>query len=92
MEVDFAPYGVRRGDKGWRRSTSYHPYELRQGTAEEKQEVSASGTGKRLLDRSNGLKTEGKQPVASDGLAGNGAAARAGHGGQARSPFDRFAR
>jgi hypothetical protein len=88
MEADFAPYGIRRGEKGWRRATSYHPYELREGTAEEKQQVSASGTGKRLLDQSNGH----KQAAAAEKSAGNGAAARAGHGGQSRSPFDRSAR
>jgi hypothetical protein len=83
--VDFGPYGVRRGQTGWRRSTSYHPYDFLEGTSEEKLHVTASGTGKRLLEASNGHK---ERP--SHKPEGNGAAARS-HGGQSRSPFDRVA-
>lgn len=100
MEADFVPYGIRRGSSGWKRSTSYHPYELRQGTAEEKVEVSASGTGKRLLEQSNGHgpgqangqgQANGHKGEMAGESAGSSAAARA-PGGQARSPFDRVAR
>ena len=86
MEADFGPYGIRRGSRGWQRSTSYHPYELRQGTAQEKVEVSASGTGKRLLEQANGHKRE----VAEKAAVGSATPRRT--GGQARSPVERFAR
>ena len=84
MEVDFGVYGVRSGQKGWRRSTSYHPYELREGTAEEKVSISASGTGKRLLNGHNGSGgTRSHEPQGGDG------GVRSGSGGQGRSPLQR---
>ena len=94
MEADFGAYGVRRSAGGWKRSTSYHPYELRQGNAEEKVEVSASGTGKRLLERVNGNgHANGNGHKAEEAeRAPIGAGTVRATGGQARSPFDRFTR
>jgi hypothetical protein len=85
MEVDFGVYGVRRGQGGWRRSTSYHPYELREGTAEEKMEISASGTGKRLLNGHNGDSGRTRSQESQNGRGLHQAAV----GGQARSPYQR---
>jgi hypothetical protein len=85
MHVDFGPYGVRRSEKGWKRSTSYHPYEFLEGTAEEKQRVTASGSGRRLEHRN------GRKDQSGEHRGANGEAPRRGHGGQSRSPFERVA-
>jgi hypothetical protein len=84
--ADFGPYGVRRNEKGWRRSTSYHPYEFLEGTSEEKQRLTASGSGKRLLDQSKGDRERSARQTGSE------TATRHGDAGQSRSPFDRAAR
>jgi hypothetical protein len=85
MKIDFGVYGVRHGSQGWQRSTSYHPYELREGTAEEKERVSASGTGKRLLSTHDGDSGPTRSPESRDSLG----TSRAHTAGQARSPFQR---
>jgi hypothetical protein len=81
--ADFGPYGVRRSEKGWRRSTSYHPYDFLEGTAEEKQRLTASGSGKRLLDQSKGQRERSAQQTGSETVP------RQSNAGQGRSPFDR---